>query len=60
MINDNKINEFTLSFPHIIDTYLPNITYKEELILAITDKIGRILNDIKKTHLPSETIASTE
>ncbi|CAG8827753.1 8885_t:CDS:2, partial [Dentiscutata erythropus] len=31
------------------------ITYKNELKLAITDKIGRRLDDIKKTHLFSET-----
>ncbi|CAG8466049.1 25169_t:CDS:1 [Gigaspora margarita] len=58
MINDNKINKFTLSFPHVIDTYLQNITYKKELKLAITDKIGRRLNNIKKTHLLSETTAN--
>ncbi|CAG8568865.1 40735_t:CDS:1 [Gigaspora margarita] len=56
MIHDNKVNEFTLTFPHVIDNYLPNITYKKELKLAITDKIGRRLDNIKKTHLLSETI----
>ncbi|CAG8772581.1 3185_t:CDS:1 [Dentiscutata erythropus] len=58
MIEDNKINEFTLSFPHVIDKYLPEITYKKELKLTITDKIGRRLDDIKKTHLFSETAAN--
>ncbi|CAG8769991.1 32544_t:CDS:1 [Gigaspora margarita] len=55
MIHDNKVNEFTLLFPHVIDKYLPNITYKKELKLAITDEIGRRLDVIKKTHLLSET-----
>ncbi|CAG8652598.1 23376_t:CDS:1, partial [Gigaspora rosea] len=34
------------------------ITYKNELKLAINNKFGRRLDDIKKTHLFSETAAN--